>query len=143
MAPAASLRLQSVRWDAVAERELAPAVAHDAVFGLRGARFLAGAPDGVLLGCYVGPTRVGTLLLRIDGTGEAPELCLVAAGGAARHINLTHHVLPMVERWAVTRGCKTVRWHATRPAARRVAERYGYKPLELVLRKELVPCRAV
>lgn len=80
---------------------------------------------------------VGCFVYRIEEAETGFELAILAAGGAAKGVNLVKTVLPQVEKLAAAKGCKSVRFHTARGGLEIQAAELGYSMTEIVMRKEV------
>jgi hypothetical protein len=85
--------------------------------------------------------RVASVAYRGEDVDGVETLVIVGAAGNGRGVDLTRHVLPVIERLAVASGFQAVRFHTRRPGLIRKAVRgHGYRiaetrPHETVLLK--------
>ncbi|SOD41607.1 hypothetical protein [Nitrosovibrio sp. Nv4] len=80
-----------------------------------------------------GGAVAGAVLLRIDVTSSGPQGVMVAAAGA---LELMPVCMPYLEK--MFQGVSSIRIHTARPGLVRKLTAMGYKPTEMVLRKEVV-----
>ncbi|WP_299394634.1 hypothetical protein [Pelagibius sp.] len=85
-------------------------------------------------GAHLGRQRVGTVLLRYEQLDKGREMVIVAAAGYSR-ADLVALFLPRLETIARLYGCRSVRFHTVRAGLVRKAQRRGYAPVDIVLRK--------
>lgn len=77
---------------------------------------------------------VAAFVLRVDYLAHETHGVVVAAGGRA-DVDLTKHVLPVIER--MFKGCQKIRIHTERVGLVRKLAAQGYGGVEYVLLKEL------
>lgn len=90
----------------------------------------AGRLNGI--GVFDNSGRVASACYRV----EDDEFVLVAGAGRGK-FDITATTLPMFERLAYFRKCKTIRFHTQRRGLVRKSSQMGWKIGEIVMRKEV------
>lgn len=126
------LKTELVQWCDEAEALLKQAAHNCSVLDLKmqydyGAQLFKLSANGELVGYY---------LLRIDHLSEWSEAVFVAGAGNHPTLDVTTAAVLVVEKQI--HGCRFLRIHTARAGLAKKIAKVGYKPLEMVLMKELI-----
>lgn len=80
---------------------------------------------------------IGHVGLFLEHWPNGKEMVIQAAVGALAGVNLTGKVLPLLEDYARSCGCMSVRFHTSRIGLILKAEPLGYEKAETIMRKVL------
>lgn len=119
-------------WSGEAAVLLGPALAHDPTITIEE---IAAQVEADNIGLFVvrqGDCIDGAFLARFDG----PDL-VVPAVGSRSGAPLVRHVVPYLRDMASAYGCDFVRAHVPAERWEEVLKRYGFEPVERVMRLEV------
>ena len=137
MAKLPKLTVVPAMWSAAAAEHLASAMAGDELYGIEGLRSDVETWHCALWAVLGDGLAVAHVVTRFDNFRGGCELCIVAAGGALPHVDLTRSVLPFFEELAAKAGCRSARIHTRRPGMAAKLESMGWGSNHRVFRKEL------
>lgn len=126
-----TLRIEAANWNPVTERFIESALSTASLDDIK-AQVSSGAQLFKVVNGYV--ETVAAFVLRVDHMAHESQGVVVAAGGRA-DVDLTAHVLPVIER--MFKGCARMRIHTERVGLVKKLARQGYSGAEFVLIKDL------